>query len=129
MIATAVLGQYRLPEGMMCQTSPAAQQSAAADSARSGVRLSFAVSRWNLKLPGIEVYTNFMNLPLKDMTLQEKLATMELLWEDLSRSPESVESPNWHKDILDERRERVAEGKARFVDWETAKKDVRNKVS
>ena len=67
-----------------------------------------------------------MNLPLKDMTLQEKLAAMELLWEDL---PESVESPAWHKDILDERRERVAEGKAHFVDWETAKKDIRNKIS
>ena len=70
-----------------------------------------------------------MNLPLKDMTLQEKLAAMELLWEDLARSPESVESPDWHKDILDERRELVAEGKAHFVDWETAKKDIRNKVS
>ena len=63
-----------------------------------------------------------LNLPIKDMTLQEKLAAMELLWEDLARSPESVESPDWHKDILDERRGRVAEGKARFVDWETAEK-------
>jgi hypothetical protein len=69
------------------------------------------------------------NLPLKDMTLQEKLAAIELLWDDLARSPESVESPNWHKDILDERRERVADGTAHFVDWETAKKDIRNKVS
>ena len=54
---------------------------------------------------------------------------MELLWEDLAGSPESIESPTWHKDILDERRERVAEGKAHFVDWETAKKDIRNKIS
>lgn len=69
-----------------------------------------------------------MNLPLKDMTLQEKLAA-ELLWEELARSPESVESPDWHKDILDERRERVAEGKAHFIDWETAKKDIRSKIS
>jgi hypothetical protein len=68
-----------------------------------------------------------LNLPFKDMTLQEKLAAMELLWEDLARSPESVESPDWHKDILDERRGRVAEGKARFVDFETAKKNIRNK--
>jgi len=70
-----------------------------------------------------------MNLPLKDMTLQEKLAAMELLWEDLVRSPESVESPAWHKDVLDERRERFAEGKAHFVDWEIAKQDIRNKIS
>jgi len=35
-----------------------------------------------------------MNLPLKDMILQEKLAAMELLWQDLSRSPKPVESPD-----------------------------------
>jgi hypothetical protein len=69
------------------------------------------------------------NLPLKDMTLQEKLAAMEMLWDDLARSPESVESPSWHKEILEERRVRIAEDKAHFVDWETAKKDIRKKSS
>ena len=69
------------------------------------------------------------NLPLKEMTLHEKLAAMELLWEDLARFPESIESPMWHKDILDERRQQIAEGKARFADWETAKAEIRNKVS
>lgn len=69
------------------------------------------------------------NLPLKDMSLQEKLAAMESLWEDLSRTPEAIESPAWHKDILDERRQRLAEGQSRFIDWETAKADIRNKLS
>ena len=63
------------------------------------------------------------------MTLHEKLAAMELLWEDLARCPESIESPTWHKDILDERRQRVAEGKSQFTNWETAKIEIRNKVS
>ena len=53
-------------------------------------------------------------LPLEEMTLQEKLAAMELLWDDLARCPESVESPTWHKDILDERHQRVAEAEAQF---------------
>jgi hypothetical protein len=69
-----------------------------------------------------------MNLPLKDMTLPEKLAAMELLWEDLASSPESIESPAWHKDTLDERRHRIAEGKAQFMDWETAKNEIRKKL-
>ena len=69
------------------------------------------------------------NLPLKDMTLQEKLAVMESLWEDLARIPEAIESPAWHKDILDERRQRLAEGKSRFIDWETAKAKIRDKLS
>ena len=45
-------------------------------------------------------------LPLNEMTVQEKLAAMESLWEDLSRSPEAIESPAWHKDILDQRQQR-----------------------
>ena len=69
-----------------------------------------------------------VTLPLKEMTLQEKLAAMELLWEDLARSPESIESPTWHKEILDERRRLIAEGKAQFMDWETAKTEIRKKL-
>ncbi|HBA38647.1 MAG: acyl-protein synthetase [Deltaproteobacteria bacterium RBG_16_55_12] len=70
-----------------------------------------------------------ITLPLKEMTLQEKLAVMESLWEDLARSPEAIESPAWHKDILDERRQRLAEEKSRFIDWQTAKAEIRNKLS
>lgn len=68
-------------------------------------------------------------LPLKDMSLHEKLAAMELLWEDLSRTPGAIESPDWHKDVLDERQQRIAEGKTRYTDWETAKAEIRRKVS
>ena len=70
-----------------------------------------------------------INLPLKDMTLQEKLAAMESIWEDLARTPEAIESPAWHKDILDERRLRLTEGTSRFTDWETAKADIHKKLS
>jgi hypothetical protein len=69
------------------------------------------------------------NLPLKDMSLHEKLSAMESLWEDFARIPETVESPAWHKDILDERRQRVADGASRFIEWEIAKADIRNKLS
>ena len=70
-----------------------------------------------------------INLPLKEMTLQEKLAVMELIWEDLVRTPNSIESPAWHRDVLEEREKRTAEGKSQFTDWEKAKLDIRNKLS
>mgnify|MGYP003694089381 FL=1 len=54
---------------------------------------------------------------------------MESLWEDLTRTPDAIESPAWHKDILDERRKRLADGTSQFIDWETAKTDIRNKLS
>ena len=62
------------------------------------------------------------------MTLEEKLAAMELLWEDIAHSLEAIESPDWHNEVLDERRHRVAEGNAKFTDWETAKTEIRNKL-
>ncbi len=69
-----------------------------------------------------------IKLPLKEMTIHEKLAAMEALWEDLSRSPDAIESPEWHREILDERRQRVADGTAQFEDWETAKAKIREKL-
>ena len=67
-------------------------------------------------------------LDLDHMTTEEKLAAMEALWEDLSRR-DAVPVPQWHKDILDERQRLIDEGKAQFIDWETAKKQIRERVS
>ncbi len=65
-------------------------------------------------------------LDLDQMTTEEKLVAMEELWEDLSRR--KVPVPQWHKDILDERQGLIDEGKAEFIDWETAKRQIRERV-
>ena len=70
-----------------------------------------------------------VNLPLKDMTILEKLAVMESLWKDLSRTTDAIESPAWHKDVLEERRQRTSQGHTTFSDWETAKADIRKRLS
>ena len=61
---------------------------------------------------------------IREMPLHEKLLTMEALWENLPSSEESVEIPDWHKDLLDQRELLIAEGKAHFIDWEQAKKEI-----
>jgi putative addiction module component len=63
------------------------------------------------------------------MSLHEKLAAMESLWVDIAGTPEALESPAWHKDLLDERHQRLVEGQSPFIDWETAKADLRNTIS
>ena len=65
---------------------------------------------------------------IEQMTLPEKLRMMEALWDDLCRH-DAVPIPQWHKDILDERRRLIDEGKARFIDWETAKSQIRERTS
>ena len=62
--------------------------------------------------------------PLHQLPLKEKLLVMEALWNDLCQSDKAIEVPQWHKDILDEREVMIAEGGAKFTDWEDAKKEI-----
>ena len=66
-------------------------------------------------------------LPLDRMTTAEKLRAMETLWADLSHNADTFESPAWHADVLRERQQRIAEGKETFVDWEEAKRQLRER--
>jgi Putative addiction module component len=70
-----------------------------------------------------------VTLPLNEMSLSEKLQIMEALWDDLSRNADTLESPEWHRDVLEERERRIASGEARFTDWEHAKADIRKRTS
>lgn len=67
--------------------------------------------------------------PLDQMTTDEKLRAMEALWVDLSRHEEEIESPKWHQEVLLERQERLRSGHESSVDWEEAKKELREIVA
>ena len=69
-----------------------------------------------------------VNLPLDQMSVEEKLQVMEAIWADLSRYPESLESPSWHKEALEETQRRVESGEAVFSDWEKAKVSIRDRL-
>ena len=70
-----------------------------------------------------------ITLPLDQMTTAEKLRAMEALWADLSRHESAFESPAWHEEVLKEREERVRSGEEQFVDWETATKKLRDRLT
>jgi hypothetical protein len=61
---------------------------------------------------------------IHNMPFHEKLFVMEAIWDDISREEERLEVPQWHKDILDEREQLIADGKAKFIDWEEAKRQI-----
>lgn len=63
------------------------------------------------------------------LPLNEKLQIMEAIWEDLCRNAENFESPEWHREVLEERQKLIDSGQAKFLDWEQAKADVRKRVS
>ena len=67
-------------------------------------------------------------LPLENLSLSDKLLLMERLWDDLSRKPSELASPDWHGDVLAERLAAVQQGKTSFVDWTTAKERLRDRL-
>lgn len=66
------------------------------------------------------------SLPLQEMTLAEKISAMEALWDDLCRSETDALSPAWHEELLRQREKDIAIGASRFVDWNEAKKRIRD---
>ena len=68
-------------------------------------------------------------LPIDKMTIEEKLQTMEALWDDLCQHEEALPVHDWQKEILDERERLIEAGEAHFVDWEEAKKRIARETS
>ena len=68
-----------------------------------------------------------VKLPLDQMSRAEKIMAMEALWQELSRNDELPDSPAWHGEELAATERRVAAGEEQFVDWETAKAELRKR--
>ena len=62
------------------------------------------------------------------MTVPDKIRLMEALWQDLSGGDEVVQSPGWHADVLAERVSRAESGQDTFIDWDAAKKLLREEL-
>ncbi len=58
-------------------------------------------------------------LAIKEMSIEDKIATMEEIWNDLCQQGK-IESPPWHGDVL---RAREASGEVP-MDWDVAKEQL-----
>ena len=68
-------------------------------------------------------------LPLNEMTVEEKLQAMEMLWENLSQNEDNIPSPAWHEEVLREREAALERGEDEPEDWEVAKRRIRGELS
>ena len=55
---------------------------------------------------------------ISKMSKLERLQTMEALWDSLIRETPEIESPEWHRDILDSKKRKIGEDKAEFISVE-----------
>jgi hypothetical protein len=55
---------------------------------------------------------------IKNMSRAERLLTMEVLWDSLVEEEPQIESPSWHRDVLEERKGKIESGQAEFISLE-----------
>jgi hypothetical protein len=70
-----------------------------------------------------------VDLPLKEMTVAEKIRAMEMLWADLSKAVPDEVVPHWHATVLAEREARLAAGLEKKIPWEQAKAELRRRIN
>lgn len=58
---------------------------------------------------------------LKTLPTQEKFQILEFLWADLSEQIEEIPLSEHQKSLLDNRLERLANGEAKTLDWDSVK--------
>jgi putative addiction module component (TIGR02574 family) len=64
---------------------------------------------------------------LRQLPKAEKLKIMEALWDDLASDDESLQSPPWHEAELRKTEADFSAGRAEAVDWEDAKRELRER--
>lgn len=60
-------------------------------------------------------------LPLDSMSTAEKLKVMEAVWASLRDAPD-LPTPEWHRELLAERKRRLESGEATLSSWDEAKR-------
>lgn len=67
-------------------------------------------------------------IELSQMSIEQKLQTMELLWDDLCRETSMI-SPQWHGELLQQRLEGSRLNRDKFIDWSDAKQVIAKKIN
>lgn len=68
-------------------------------------------------------------LPLDEMSTEEKIQTMEHIWDDLVSNADNIASPEWHGDILSDRDIGVKNGSEEIFDWSVARNKIKKDIS
>ena len=62
-----------------------------------------------------------IELPLDTMSVAEKVRLLESVWDSLCAKTGDVQSPEWHREVLETRKRRLEEGRATVSPWGEAK--------
>lgn len=60
-------------------------------------------------------------IEIQKMSVIERLKAMEALWDSLLDEESEIESPEWHREVLEERKRKIENAKAEFISLEELK--------
>ncbi|MDZ7830816.1 MAG: addiction module protein [Desulfobacterales bacterium] len=66
-------------------------------------------------------------IEITHLSKEEKLRLMEAIWEDLTKEVDFIESPEWHRQKLEETSRRLEAGQEPIKDWQDAKTELRKR--
>jgi hypothetical protein len=67
-----------------------------------------------------------IELPLNTMSVGEKVQLLEQVWDNLCRQSGDVRSPEWHAEILNERKRQIENGTMTVSPWSEAKERLQS---
>jgi len=63
------------------------------------------------------------------LSMAQELYFMKTIWNNLESQKETLDSPQWHEDILKDRENALTAGKVTISDWEVVKNRIKLNVS
>jgi putative addiction module component (TIGR02574 family) len=63
---------------------------------------------------------------IERMSIAERLETIEEIWLSLYQKADQVPSPDWHRDVLADRKARAERGEAKFLTLDQLRSRLRN---
>lgn len=70
-----------------------------------------------------------VTLSVEKMSIEEKIQTMETIWNDLCNKADSISSPSWHAKVLNDRENGINHREDFFIDWNSAKKNIDDSIA
>ena len=67
-----------------------------------------------------------MNIEIESLSIAQKLELVDRIWSSLDGDRDSIPSPEWHKEVLEERKRRLDSGEATLSPVSEVKKRLEN---
>ena len=66
---------------------------------------------------------------IERMSVTERLQAMDQLWDSLNRHGDEIPSPDWHQEVLADRKARAQRGEAKFLTLDQLRSRLRSSES